>query len=376
MKNLLGEVFKSKIFLISVFLTLFLSLSLKAPGIAAQESEEEDSPSKVENDEKFNPDEFLFEHIEDAHEWHVFTYKGKVHSIPLPIILISLKSGPVVFISSKLNHGYQSFFYRGHEFKYEEEGKPNTKIVETDNSGQKSYPLDISITKNILALFISLAVILWLFISIAKAYRRNTGKPPRGMQSLLEPVILFVRDEIAKPSIGKKYEKFTPYLLTIFFFIWFNNMFGLIPIPPGGANLTGNIAVTGVLAFYTMVITNFSGNRNYWKHIFNSPGVPVWLKIPPIMPLIELFGVFTKPFVLMIRLFANITAGHLITLGFLSLIFVFGELHATAGFLVSPLSLIFLLFMMFLELLVAFIQAFVFTFLSALYIGMAVEEHH
>jgi len=153
-------------------------------------------------------------------------------------------------------------------------------------------------------------------------------------------------------------------------------MLGIIPIPPGGANLTGNIAVTGVLAFFTLMVTNISANRNYWKHIFNTPGVPVWLKIPPLMPVIELFGVFTKPIVLMIRLFANITAGHLITLGFLSIIFVFGQKSPTIGLVISPLSIVFILFMIFLELLVAFIQAFVFTFLSALYIGMAVEEHH
>ena len=153
-------------------------------------------------------------------------------------------------------------------------------------------------------------------------------------------------------------------------------MMGIVPIPPGGANLSGNIAVTGVLAFFTLATTTLSGNRNYWRHIFNTPGVPVWLKIPPLMPLIELFGIFTKPIVLMIRLFANITAGHLITLGFLSLIFVFGGKNPAVGLAISPLSIFFLLFMMFLELLVAFIQAYVFTFLSALYIGMAVEEHH
>ncbi|MBN2611809.1 MAG: F0F1 ATP synthase subunit A [Bacteroidales bacterium] len=324
---------------------------------------------------KFNPSEFLFEHISDAHEWHVFTYKGKHYSIPLPVILISKNNGLVLFFSGKLQHGHGSHIIRGYEYKLETEGEHKGQIVEISETA--SYiPIDISITKNILAMFVSIAILLWLFVSIANAYKRNPGKPPRGIQSLFEPIILFVRDEIAKPSIGHKYEKFTPYLLTVFFFIWFNNMLGLIPIPPGGANLTGNIAVTGVLALFTMITVNFSGNRNYWKHIFNTPGVPIWLKIPPVMPLIELFGVITKPFVLMIRLFANITAGHLITLGFLSLIFVFGELNASVGFMVSPLSLVFLLFMMFLELLVAFIQAFVFTFLSALYIGMAVEEHH
>ena len=367
---------KSKVFLFSIFLTIFYCLSLKVTGKDVSEEKIEHPQSSAEKSEHFDPTEFLFEHIEDAHEWHVFSYKEKHYSIPLPIILVSMENGPIFFFSSKFHHGHQSFFFRDYEYKLETEGEHKGKIAEIDKGGNVVYPFDISITKNIVAMFVSLIIILWLFISVAKAYKKNAGRPPRGLQSLLEPVILFVRDEIAKPSIGHKYEKFMPYLLTVFFFIWFNNMFGLIPIPPGGANLTGNIAVTGVLALYTMIITNFSGNKNYWKHIFNTPGVPVWLKIPPVMPVIELFGVITKPFVLMVRLFANITAGHLITLGFLSLIFVFGELHAAVGFLISPLSLLFLLFMMFLELLVAFIQAFVFTFLSALYIGMAVEEHH
>ncbi len=182
-----------------------------------------------------------------------------------------------------------------------------------------------------------------------------------------------------KPSIGeKKYNRFMPYLLTVFFFIWLNNMMGLIPFFPGGANLTGNIAVTLVLALFTFSITTINGNKTYWKHIFNTPGVPVWLKVPPlpIMPIVETIGIFTKPFVLMVRLFANITAAHIIALGFLSLIFLFGEMGKVQGFSISVVSVGFIIFMTFLELLVAFIQAYVFTFLSAIYFGMAVEEHH
>jgi F-type H+-transporting ATPase subunit a len=376
MINLLGEVFKKKVLLFSVFLGFFYCLSVKVTGKDIPEENINHAVSSPEDTGKFNPTEFLFEHIQDAHEWHVFTYEGKHYSIPLPVILISRNNGLVMFFSNKLHHGHSSYIHRDYEYKLELEGENKGKIAEIQEGKTLGFPVDISITKNILAMFVSVVIILWLFIFVANAYKRRPGKPPRGMQSLLEPIILFVRDEIAKQSIGSNYEKFVPYLLTVFFFIWFNNMFGLIPIPPGGANLTGNIAVTGVLALYTMVVVNFSGNRNYWKHIFNTPGVPVWLKIPPLMPVIELFGVITKPVVLCIRLFANITAGHLITLGFLSLIFVFGEMNAAVGFMVSPLSILFLLFMMFLELLVAFIQAFVFTFLSALYIGMAVEEHH
>ncbi|MFO7656203.1 MAG: F0F1 ATP synthase subunit A [Bacteroidales bacterium] len=369
--------FRIRLFIVFVFVVIFM-IGFSARTLAEDTGGKTTSHQEIHEKEfqRFNPSEFLFEHISDAHEWHVFSYKGKHYSIPLPVILISKNNGLIFFWSGKLHHGYESHFSKGYEYRLEAKGEHKGHIVEISEAAGFHIPLDISITKNILAMFFSIAILLWLFISIARAYKRNPGQPPRGIQSLFEPIILFVRDEIAKPSIGHKYEKFTPYLLTIFFFIWFNNMLGLIPIPPGGANLTGNIAVTGVLALFTMITVNFSGNRNYWKHIFNTPGVPIWLKIPPVMPLIELFGVITKPFVLMIRLFANITAGHLITLGFLSLIFVFGELNASVGFMVSPLSLVFLLFMLFLELLVAFIQAFVFTFLSALYIGMAVEEHH
>jgi F-type H+-transporting ATPase subunit a len=186
-----------------------------------------------------------------------------------------------------------------------------------------------------------------------------------------------VRDEIAIPLIGAhKYQKYLPYLLTLFFFILLNNLMGLIPIFPGGANVTGNIAVTMVLALLTFFIVTFSSNKNYWIHIINPPGVPWWLKIPlPLMPFIELVGMFTKPFVLMIRLFANMAAGHIIALGFLGLIFIFGAMTPIAGFLASPVSLFFYIFMGLIELLVAFIQAFIFTLLTALYIGMAIEEH-
>jgi len=217
-----------------------------------------------------------------------------------------------------------------------------------------------------------------VFISTARAYKRNTGKAPKGLQSAIEPVILFVRDDIAKPSIGdNKYEKYMPYLLSIFFFIFLNNLLGLVPIFPGGANITGNIAVTMVLAVFTFVITTFSAKKDYWKHIFNAPGVPWWLKFPvPLMPVIELLGVITKPFVLMVRLFANITAGHIIVLSFFSLIFIFGKTSPALGMGVSVVSIAFTLFMTMLELLVAFIQAYVFTLLSALYFGMAITEEH
>jgi len=228
-----------------------------------------------------------------------------------------------------------------------------------------------------LSLFIGFAVILILFISMARGYRKRGVAAPKGIARAIEPLILFVRDDIARPAIGHKNERYLPFLLTVFFFIFLNNLMGLIPFFPGGANLTGNISVTLVLALFTFVIVNVSANRSYWKHIVNTPGVPWWLKIPlPLMPVVELVGVITKPIVLTIRLFANISAGHIICLGFISLIFIFGEMKPVAGYGVLPVAVFFNIFMGVLELLVAFIQAFVFTLLSAIYIGMAIEEHH
>ena len=233
---------------------------------------------------------------------------------------------------------------------------------------------DLSITKNVASLLFSVILMIWIFLSVAKAYTRREGLAPKGMQSLIEPLIVFVRDDIAKGSIGPNYVKYMPYLLTVFFFIWINNLLGLIPILPGGANVTGNLAVTGTLAIITFLITSFSANRHYWQHIFAMPGVPKWVLI--ILTPIEILGVFLRPFVLMIRLFANITAGHIIALSFFSLIFIFGELNAGAGYGVSVVSVAFVIFMSLLELLVAFLQAYVFTLLSAIYFGSAMEEHH
>jgi F-type H+-transporting ATPase subunit a len=277
-------------------------------------------------------------------------------------------------MSSEFHHGHES--YNGYFISKKDFN--SGKIVKFDSHGNEVRPvLDISITKTVVAIFLSSFLIILIFISVAKSYKKTEGHAPKGLQSFLEPLIVFIRDDVAKAAIGKNYEKYTPYLLTIFFFILFNNLFGLIPFFPGGANVTGNIAVTGVMAAFTFIITTISGNKQYWMHIVNAPGVPWWLKIPiPLMPIVELMGIFTKPFVLMVRLFANISAGHIIILGFISLIFIFGEMNEALGYGVSIVSVGFSIFMNFLELLVAFIQAYVFTLLSALYFGMATEEAH
>jgi F-type H+-transporting ATPase subunit a len=327
--------------------------------------------------EKFNAGEMIIEHIVDAHEWHIANI-GHTHiSIPLPVILYS--DGSLhVFSSSHFHHGEESF----DGFKLETEGKNKGKIVKVLADGvtpdeAAALPLDFSISKNVMSLFISVALLMFIFISISRSYTRRKGHAPKGMQSLIEPLILFIRDDIARPSIGeKRYIRYMPFLLTLFFFIFLNNLLGLVPFFPGGANLTGNIAVTMVLALFTFFITSYSGNKAYWKHIVNAPGVPWWLKFPvPLMPIVEIVGVITKPFVLMVRLFANMTAGHIIVLGFMSLIFIFGNMNLSLGIGVSPVSVGFAVFMGLLELLVAFIQAYVFTLLSAIYFGMASEEH-
>jgi F-type H+-transporting ATPase subunit a len=251
-------------------------------------------------------------------------------------------------------------------------GPAHDTVVNEDATAQL---WDISITKNVVSLFISMIVLLYIFITVARSYVTRKGQAPKGLQSLIEPLIVFVRDDIAKSSIGEeKYKKYLPYLLTAFFFIWINNLLGLIPIFPGGANLTGSISVTMTLAVITFIIVTVSGTRHYWHHIFAMPGVPKWVLI--LLTPIEILGVFLRPFVLMIRLFANITAGHIIALSFFSLIFIFGEMNSGAGFGAAVFSIAFTVFMTCLELLVAFLQAYVFTLLSAIYIGAAVEEAH
>jgi len=316
---------------------------------------------------EFNAGELIMSHIADEHGWHI---AGDL-SLPLPVILYDTRSGLHVFSSARFEHGHAA--YDGYKL---DDGK--VIAVDTaghiDEAGSKAI-WDISITKNVVSIFLVMILLVLMFSSIARSYAKRVGQAPKGLQSFMEPIILFVRDDVAKGAIGPhKYQRFMPYLLTIFFVILFANLIGLIPFFPGGATLTGNIAITLTLALFTFVIVTVNGNKNYWKHIFAMPGVPVGVLV--ILTPVEILGMFLKPFVLMIRLFANMVAGHIIVLSFFSLIFVFGATSAVAGYGVSVVSLAFTIFMTFLELLVAFIQAYVFTFLSALYIGAAMEDHH
>lgn len=320
--------------------------------------------------------DMIMDHITDSYEWHFFTVGEHHVSLYLPVILYD-RGQWIVFSSSKLKHGHAS--YKG--FYVAKDGANVGKLVRKDANGNEVPPqLDISITKTVFAIFINSFLVILIFLSIAKSYKRRKGQAPKGLQSVIEPLILFVRDDVAKDSIGEeRYERYLPYLMTLFFFILFSNLFGIFPIFPGGANVTGNIAVTGVMAFFTFVITTVSGNKHYWKDIFNTPGVPWWLKLPvPLMPFVELMGIFTKPFVLMVRLFANMVSGHIVLMGFISLIFIFGKMAVGLGYGVSVFSIAFAIFLDLLEVLVAFIQAYVFVLLSALYFGMATEvpEHH
>ena len=333
---------------------------------------------KEEAETKFDAGELIFDHILDSYDWHICTWKGKHVSVYLPVILYS--EGEWYSFSSKEFHHHNQYHTKskhGDEVTFEipEEGKYAGKVVRIMDDGTRIKPLDLSITKTVCGLFMSCTLLVIIFLLVAKSYRERGERAPKGLQALVEPLIIYVRDDIAKPNIGKHYERYFPYLLTVFFFIFFNNLLGLIPFFPFGANITGNIAVTAVLALFTFIITNATGTKHYYEDIFNTPGVPWWLKFPlPLMPLIEVVGCFIKPFVLAVRLFANITAGHIVVLGFICMIFILGEMSAAAGAGMSVLSVVLAVFADCLEVLVAFIQAYVFTLLSAIYFGMAAKH--
>jgi len=327
----------------AIYKFVFIVALLTAPQVWATETPQED--------------DFVMHHVEDAHEWHFATIGRTRITLPLPVIIYAPGDGLQIFSSSRFkdeNHQYVP--YNGYIIN------DHGKIVALD---QEQVLYDLSLTKNIAAMLVSVLILLAIFLRAAQNYKRKPQATPRGFWALLELLICFVRDEIAIPNLGKSaYKRFMPYLLSMFFFIWLNNLLGLLP---GAANVTGNISITLVLALFTFVMTNFNGNKQYWAHVLRAPGVPRWLV--PIMFPVELLGLFTKPFALMIRLFANITSGHIILLSIIGLIFI---LKSTW---VGLISVPFGAFMFLLKLLVAFLQAYIFTLLSAIYLGAAVDSH-
>ena len=337
--------FFHKISRFSLVLTL-LFLGVFSTGLKASDTAEEPA-------EKFNAGDVILHHVMDDHIWHF--WDGHYGTLYLPVIVYSSEKGLDVFSSHNFyDEHHNTVAYNGYKLDH-------NHIYLADSN---KAVLDLSITKNVAMLLINAALLLVIFLAVAKGYKKNQGKAPKGLQSFFEPIILFVRDEVVKPNIGHHYEKFLPYLLTLFFFILFGNLLGLLP---GAANLTGNIAVTMTLALLTFILTNVSGNKAYWGHIFWTPGVPLPLRLV-ILP-VEIIGIFTKPISLTVRLFVAITAGHIVLLSLLSLAFVFQSV--TVGFISSLI----VLFINLIELLVAGIQAYVFTLFTSLYIGMASAEH-
>ena len=355
---------------LTICLFLFVGLNLHSEDSATSHSAEQE---KADLDVR----ELILDHVGDSYDWHITSF-GKTHiSIPLPIIVKGNESGWHVFSSSRFHHGHDSY----KDFSIAQDGKYKGKIIETLSSGEEVRPWDFSLTKNATSLILSSTLLIVLILICANWYKKREGKPeeasPKGFIAFVEMVIMSIVDDLIKPCIGKNYKRYTPYLLTVFFFIILNNLLGLIPIFPGGANVTGNIAITCVLALFTFFIVNAFGTKEYWKEIF-WPDVPWWLKVPiPIMPAIEIVGIFTKPFALMIRLFANILAGHAIVLGLTCIIFLTVSLGAAMNTGMSILSVVMTIFIDCVELLVAYIQAYVFTMLSAVFIGLSqIEPHH
>jgi len=328
-----------RIIYISAFFTLFANVQVWA---------EEDVKEEI------NAGDQILHHVLDDHIWHFFD--GHYGTLYLPVIVYSQERGLDVFSSSRFYDEHHNVVpYNGYLLEH------GHVVLE----GDTGFVLDLSITKNVFSLFILAVLLILIFRAVAKGYEKNEGRAPSGIQSFLEPVILYIRDEVVKPNIAHNHEKYLPFLLTLFFFIFIGNLIGLTP---GAANLTGNIAVTMVLAIFTFIITNVNGTRKYWGHIFNPPGIP--LPIKPLLVLVEFIGLFTKPISLMVRLFVAITAGHIVMLSLITLIFIFQSYYVGIG------STLIVLFINTIELLVAGIQAYVFTMFSALYIGLSTEQDH
>ena len=343
--------------LISILICIILPLLAAVPASA----QEEKSPDVKK---------IVMEHLSDSYWWHIGTFGKKDATVYLPVILHSGNSGWHCFSSRHLAGGAS---FEG--FSIAAEGKYEGKIVETLPDGSQSRPLDISVTKTTTGLLMNSAITVIVILCAAGWYRKRkaTDAAPKGFTGMIEAVVGYLVDDIIRPCVGPGWRKFAPFLLTVFFFILVNNLMGLIPFFPGGINVTGNIAVTFVLAFAALLVINISGSREYWKDIF-WPDVPVWLKVPvPIIPLIEFVGIFTRPFALMIRLFANMMAGHAVILCLVCVIFVTAGMGAVVNSSMTAVSVLFNIFMNCLELLVAFLQAYVFTMLTAVFIGMSQE---
>lgn len=318
-----------------------------------------------DSSDELNVSEQIFGHISDSHDWHIFSIRGAegaepTHvTIPLPVILYSPTNGLSMFMSSKFEHGHAA--YNGYELK-------DGKVVAED--GSKVY--DFSLTKNVTAMLLGVALLLFLVLKVAKKYKENGAtKAPSGFQNAFETVVLFIRDEVAKPSLGKDYIKFMPFLLSVFFFIWIGCLLGMIP---GGANLTGNIAFTAAMALFAFIAMLFTSKSHFWSHLINPTGVPFFVKV--ILVPIEIISMFIKPIALMVRLFANMLAGHIIILSFVLLIFIFANLNVFVGGGFSIISVSLSVFSMLIEVLVTAIQAFIFTFLTAVFISQMREGGH
>jgi F-type H+-transporting ATPase subunit a len=377
-------------------IALFIAMLAAMPSMAQDYSHTQDSilstqteAAHAEDEEGgFDAGKMIMHHIADAHEIHLI---GDF-AIYLPVILYT-DQGIKIFSSSHFYHNEKHFtsvdengvqhndhyyahdgFVMYHEHIYQADENGGVSMDQETGAVTNASVFDLSITKSVAGILITVFLLLLIFLSVAKGYKKREGQAPKGLQSFMEPLILFIRDEVAIPSMGaRSADKFLPFLLTIFFFIWIANMLGLIPFI-GGFNVTGTMSVTLVLAAIVFIITTINGNKHYWGHIFWPPGVPLPIKV--ILVPIEIASIFIKPLVLMIRLTANITAGHIIILAFVSLVLIFGQTSAAAGYGVGVGSVLFMVFMFFIELLVAFLQAYVFTLLAALYFGDATQEAH
>jgi len=389
--SMMGKGFKC--LLVAAFSLFCVNLFAQEHGDANRDIHNQNGePLKKEPQKKFDANEVIFGHVLDAHQFHFLSYKGsdgETHhvGIPLPVLLYSPQKGFSSFSSSKFHHGedvhdgyllvtpeYKEHLLKSGYSKDQVKAFRNESIIAVDG---KSMPLedvkvyDFSLTRNVVQMILALALLVWLMLSVAKRYReQGAGKAPKGIQNLMEVLITFTRDEVAKPNLGHRYNRYMPYLLTVFFFILINNIVGLIP---GTANVTGNIAFTFVLGIISFIVILFSSNKHYWAHIFNPP-VPGGVK--PIMIPVEVLGIFTKPIALIVRLFANMIAGHIIIICLISLIFIFGNMSAGVGWGFSPVSIAFTVFIYFIEILVAFLQAYIFTNLTAVFIGQAFEGSH